>query len=110
MAKRKSEAAMAALMFELGVQAARIRHERMTRRVLTKSCRKCRQNRDRARKAKAAIVASKPDNNGLETDLMDLVAHLLHLAWFNGFDVDHIIDQARGHFNVEVHGGEHHGA
>jgi hypothetical protein len=64
----------------------------------------CPSLRQRAINGLKVLKASKPDNNGLETDLSDLVSDLFHLAYQAGLEPDEIVRRAHVHFDAEISG------
>jgi len=62
--------------------------------------------RQRAINGLLALKAYEADNNGLETDLSDMVSDLFHLAFQAGLDPDEIVRKAHVHFDDEIRGIE----
>lgn len=61
-------------------------------------------NKERAALAKRALDAAATTPDTPETDIIDLVANLLHLAHRECLDSDSIIRIAKNHFEHEVEG------
>lgn len=64
----------------------------------------CPSLRGRAIDGLKALKAYGGDDNGLETDLSDMVSDLFHLAFQAGLDPDEIVRKAHVHFDDEIRG------
>jgi len=60
--------------------------------------------RQRAINGLKTLKAYDSDDNGLETDLSDLISDLFHLAYQAGCDPDEIVRMAHVHFDAEIKG------